>query len=104
MPFGVSREQLAIAWVLAAEKNIVPVIGARKRTQFQELLAAVEVVLSTEELTRIEAAIPGSEIAGTRYNEHQMKMLDSEQFPAIIRGKLRISANTVRLRKVICAG
>jgi aryl-alcohol dehydrogenase-like predicted oxidoreductase len=30
---GVSSSQLAIAWVLAKGQNIVPVIGARKRTQ-----------------------------------------------------------------------
>ncbi|OUL24008.1 aldo/keto reductase [Nostoc sp. RF31YmG] len=76
---GVSPSQLAIAWVLAKGRNIIPVIGARKRTQLQESLKAVEVVLSPEELTRIEAAIPASAIAGTRYDEHQMKMLDSER-------------------------
>ncbi|MEH2082371.1 MAG: aldo/keto reductase [Nostoc sp.] len=71
--------QLAIAWVLAKGKNIVPVIGARKRTQLSESLAALHVNLSPEELTRIEAAIPASAIAGTRYDKHQMQMLDSER-------------------------
>ncbi len=28
---------------------------------------------------RIEQAIPASAVAGTRYDEHQMKMLDSER-------------------------
>ena len=76
---GVLPSQLAIAWVLAKGKNIVPVIGARKRTQLSESLAALDVNLSPEELTRIEAAIPASAIAGTRYDEHQMQMLDSER-------------------------
>ncbi|QIR41759.1 aldo/keto reductase (plasmid) [Tolypothrix sp. PCC 7910] len=76
---GVSPSQLAIAWVLAKGRNIIPVIGARKRTQLEESLKAVEVELSPEELSRIEAAIPASAIAGTRYDEHQMKMLDSER-------------------------
>ncbi|WP_096595772.1 aldo/keto reductase [Calothrix sp. NIES-2098] len=69
----------SIAWVLAKGRNIIPVIGARKRTQLEESLKAVEVELSPEELSRIEAAIPASAIAGTRYDEHQMKMLDSER-------------------------
>lgn len=71
--------QLAIAWVLAKGINIVPVIGARKRTQLSESLVALDVNLSPEDLTRIEAAIPASAIAGTRYDEHQMQMLDSER-------------------------
>ncbi len=74
----VSPTQIAIAWVLAKSTKIVPVIGARKRTQLSESLAAVEVNLSSEDLTQIEAVISPSAIAGTRYDEHQMKMLDSE--------------------------
>ncbi|MEH2367987.1 aldo/keto reductase [Nostoc sp.] len=66
---GVLPSQLAIAWVLAKGRNIVPVIGARKRTQLAESLAALDVNLSPEDLTRIEAAIPASAIAGTRYDE-----------------------------------
>ncbi|MEH2357964.1 aldo/keto reductase [Nostoc sp.] len=76
---GVLPSQLAIAWVLAKGRNIVPVIGARKRTQLSESLAALDVNLSPEDLTRMEAAIPASAIAGTRYDEHQMQMLDSER-------------------------
>ncbi|MDF5711962.1 MAG: aldo/keto reductase [Nostoc sp. S4] len=76
---GILPSQLAIAWVLAKSRNIVPVIGARKRTQLKEALAAVNVNLSSEDIKRIEAAIPLQAIAGTRYNEDQMKMLDSER-------------------------
>jgi aryl-alcohol dehydrogenase-like predicted oxidoreductase len=76
---GISTSQLAIAWVLAKGKTIVPLIGARKRTQLAESLAAVNVVLTNEDLARIEAAVPVEAIAGTRYDEHQMQMLDSER-------------------------
>ncbi|MEG4574113.1 aldo/keto reductase [Microcoleus sp. N3A4] len=75
---GISPSQVAIAWVLAKSKNIVPLIGARKRTQLSESLAAVQVNLSSEDLSHIESVISPSAIAGTRYDEHQMKMLDSE--------------------------
>jgi aryl-alcohol dehydrogenase-like predicted oxidoreductase len=74
----VTASQLAIAWVLAKGKSMVPVIGARKRTQLAESLEAARLQLSSAELARIEAAIPASAVAGTRYDEHQMKMLDSE--------------------------
>jgi aryl-alcohol dehydrogenase-like predicted oxidoreductase len=76
---GITSSQLAIAWVLAKGESIVPVIGARKRTQLEESLGALRVQLSPEELTRIEAAVPASAVAGTRYDQHQMKMLDSEK-------------------------
>src|SRR5664280_1630710 len=71
-----AASQLAIAWVLAKGQYIVPVIGARTRSQLEESLAALEVRLSPEELVRIEEAIPASQVAGTRYDERQMKMLD----------------------------
>jgi aryl-alcohol dehydrogenase-like predicted oxidoreductase len=75
----VTPSQLAIAWVLAKGRNIVPLIGARTRTQLTESLAALQVQLSPSELARIEEAIPASAVAGTRYDEHQMKILDSER-------------------------
>jgi aryl-alcohol dehydrogenase-like predicted oxidoreductase len=72
-----TQVQLAIAWVLAKGSRIVPVIGARTRKQLAESLASVEVRLSAADIARIEAAIPP--VAGTRYDERQMKMLDSER-------------------------
>jgi aryl-alcohol dehydrogenase-like predicted oxidoreductase len=76
---GVRPSQLAIAWVLAKGANIVPVIGARKRTQLAESLDALNIQLSPADLARIEEAIPVSAVAGSRYDERQMKMLDSER-------------------------
>jgi aryl-alcohol dehydrogenase-like predicted oxidoreductase len=76
---GLAPSQLAIAWVLAKGKTIVPVIGARTRTQLTESLGALQVTLSPAELSEIEEAVPASAVAGTRYDEQQMKMLDSER-------------------------
>jgi aryl-alcohol dehydrogenase-like predicted oxidoreductase len=76
---GITPTQLAIAWVLAKSRSIVPVIGARTRRQLDESLGALHVELSAEELARVEEAVPASEVAGTRYDEHQMRMLDSER-------------------------
>jgi aryl-alcohol dehydrogenase-like predicted oxidoreductase len=71
--------QLAIAWVLARATNIVPVIGARTRKQLEESLGALPIVLSRADMDQIEAAVPADAIAGTRYGEEQMRMLDSEK-------------------------
>jgi aryl-alcohol dehydrogenase-like predicted oxidoreductase len=76
---GATPAQLAIAWVLAKGQSIVPVIGARKRNQLQESLDALRVQLTPEDLKDIEEAIPPSAVAGSRYDEHQMRMLDSER-------------------------
>jgi aryl-alcohol dehydrogenase-like predicted oxidoreductase len=76
---GISPSQLAIAWVLAKERSIVPVIGARTRSQLAESLAALDVKLDPAEIARVEESIPESAVAGARYDEHQMRMLDSEK-------------------------
>jgi aryl-alcohol dehydrogenase-like predicted oxidoreductase len=76
---GLSASQLAIAWVLAKGRQIVPLIGARTRAQLAESLGALNVELSPADLARIEDAVPISAVEGTRYDVHQMKMLDSER-------------------------
>jgi aryl-alcohol dehydrogenase-like predicted oxidoreductase len=76
---GITQVQLAIAWVLAKSSSIVPVMGARKRTQLAESLGALNVKLSADEIAAIEAAVPAGAVAGTRYDENQMRMLDSEK-------------------------
>jgi len=76
---GISQVQLAIAWVLAKSDSIVPVIGARTRTQLADSLGALQVSLSRGEIAAIEAAIPPEAVAGARYGEEQMRVLDSEK-------------------------
>ena len=76
---GCTPAQLAIAWVLAKDVRIVPTVGARTRVQLEEMLGALDVELSAEEVHQLEAAVPASAVAGTRYDAHQMRMLDSEK-------------------------
>jgi aryl-alcohol dehydrogenase-like predicted oxidoreductase len=76
---GVTASQLAIAWVRARGEHIIPLIGARKRTQLTEALGALSLQLSAEDLARIDQAVPHAEVVGTRYDESQMRMLDSER-------------------------
>ena len=76
---GKTATQIAIAWVMAKGAMIVPLIGARTRTQLNESLAAAEIVLSAEVVVRLEALVPAESVAGTRYDAHQMGWLDSEK-------------------------
>jgi aryl-alcohol dehydrogenase-like predicted oxidoreductase len=76
---GATLAQIAIAWVLSQGKDIVPIIGARRRQSLAESLAALDVILSPEDLLTIEKALPKGIAAGSRYAEAQMAHLDSER-------------------------
>jgi aryl-alcohol dehydrogenase-like predicted oxidoreductase len=73
---GASVAQVAVAWVLARGEDIVPLVGARRRDRLEEALGALDLEIDME---RIEAAVPAGAAAGSRYDEHQMQMLDSER-------------------------
>jgi len=67
---GITPAQLAIAWVLAQGRDLVPIPGTRRRTYLEENVAAIDVELSDEDLARIDAELP--EAAGERYDEAGM--------------------------------
>jgi aryl-alcohol dehydrogenase-like predicted oxidoreductase len=73
---GVSVSQLCIAWVLSRGQEIVPLVGARTRGQLRDVLGALNVQLSAEDVKRMEAEVPPSAVAGTRYHAEQMAMLN----------------------------
>jgi aryl-alcohol dehydrogenase-like predicted oxidoreductase len=78
---GVSVAQIAIAWVAAQGKDIVPLIGARRRERLTEALGALSVTLDANDLAAIEQAVPKGAAAGDRYAAAQMAHLDSEKRP-----------------------
>ena len=71
--------QLAAAWVLSRGEEMIPLTGARTRTQLKDVIAAVDLQLSVSDLAKIEATVPQHTVAGDRYNTYQMAMLDSER-------------------------
>lgn len=75
---GVSVAQIAIAWVAAQGKDIIPVIGARRPDRLDEALGSMAVRLSAADLAAIEAAVPAGAASGDRYPAMQMAHLDSE--------------------------
>jgi aryl-alcohol dehydrogenase-like predicted oxidoreductase len=64
--------QLALAWLLARGRDIVPIPGTKRRTYLEENAAAVEIALTTEEIARLDAAVPPGATAGPRYPERAM--------------------------------
>jgi aryl-alcohol dehydrogenase-like predicted oxidoreductase len=67
--------QLALAWVLARGNDIVPIPGTKRRKYLQENVGAVDVVLTGEDLARIDEVAPKDAFAGSRYPEAMMKLL-----------------------------
>jgi len=75
---GASVAQIAIAWVLHQGKDIVPIVGSRKRDQLNEALGSLDVDLSDDDLAVIEQAFPKGVAAGERYPAALLANLDSE--------------------------
>jgi len=65
--------QLALAWVLAQGKDIVPIPGTKHKERLLENIGALAVDLTADDLAQISAAIPVGAAAGLRYPEAQMK-------------------------------
>jgi aryl-alcohol dehydrogenase-like predicted oxidoreductase len=76
---GRSVAQVAIAWVAAQGRDIVPLIGARRRDRLAEALGALELRLSADDLAAIERAVPKGAASGARYPASAMADLDSEK-------------------------
>jgi len=76
---GVSVAQVAIAWVAAQGKDIVPLVGARRRDRLTEALGALEVSLSLENLASLSRAVPANAAAGDRYPAAELLHMDSEK-------------------------
>lgn len=72
---GVSAAQVALAWLLAQGDDIVPIPGSKRRVTLEDSMAAVEVVLTADDLARLDAAAPRGETAGPRYGERMMAMV-----------------------------
>lgn len=66
---GLTAAQLALAWVLHQGEDLVPIPGTRRIEALEENIAAVDVVLSAQDLARIEAVFPRGAAAGERYAE-----------------------------------
>ena len=72
----VRPSQLALAWVLAQGEEIVPIPGTARRDHLEENIAALDIVLSTEDLKRIDAVATKGAAAGARYAEAAMRHLN----------------------------
>lgn len=67
---GVTRAQIALAWLLAQKPWIVPIPGTTKLHRLEENLGGAKVNLSADDLSAIAASLSGIEVQGARYPAH----------------------------------
>ncbi len=67
---GVTRAQIALAWLLAQKPWIVPIPGTTKMNRLEENLGAAGVELASGDLRTIENAVSEIEVQCARYPQH----------------------------------
>jgi aryl-alcohol dehydrogenase-like predicted oxidoreductase len=73
---GCTPAQLALAWLLGRGEQIVPIPGTRSIARLDENAAAAAIMLTADELRRIEAVLTAQPVSGPRYHEAGMAMLN----------------------------
>lgn len=73
---GVTRAQIAIAWLLAQKPWVVPIPGTTKLRRLEENIAAATVELGRQDLATIEAALQPISVAGDRYPAHHQQRIN----------------------------
>jgi len=68
--------QLALAWVLAQGKDIVPIPGTKQVKYLDDNLGAVKVRLTADDLAQLDAILPADAVSGPRYHAQAMQAID----------------------------
>ncbi|HEX5778830.1 MAG TPA: aldo/keto reductase [Xanthobacteraceae bacterium] len=69
----VRASQLVLAWLLAQGTDIVPIPGTKRMERLEENSGALAIKLSSEDIARLNAAVPPGAAAGERYPTEMMK-------------------------------
>ena len=68
--------QLALAWVLAQGEDLFPIPGTKRVKYLEENAAAADIRLTKADLVEIEKVSPKGEVAGERYGEGGMRLVN----------------------------
>jgi len=71
-----SAAQLSLAWVLNKGKNIFPIPGTKRVKYLEDNCGAAAIEMSAEEIKAIDDIFPKEAVAGTRYSEGGMKIVN----------------------------
>lgn len=70
---GATASQMALAWIVSRQNDIVPIPGTKRRKYLETNVAALDIELSPAELDEIEDIFPVGAASGLRYPEAMMK-------------------------------
>jgi aryl-alcohol dehydrogenase-like predicted oxidoreductase len=73
---GATSGQIALAWLLHKGQDIAPIPGTKRRRYLEENVGAASVSLDAAEMSALDAALAPENVAGPRYGEKQMAMVD----------------------------
>lgn len=73
---GCTPSQLALAWVLAQGNDVVPIAGTKRMEYLEENIGALKVMLTAEDLERLNRIMPPNAVAGERYPEEGMQAVN----------------------------
>jgi aryl-alcohol dehydrogenase-like predicted oxidoreductase len=67
--------QVALAWLLAQKRWIVPIPGTTKLHRLEENLGSIDIKFTADELNEIDNASSEIKVEGARYPEHLQKLV-----------------------------
>jgi aryl-alcohol dehydrogenase-like predicted oxidoreductase len=70
---GCTPGQLALAWLLARGRDVVPIPGTKRMDRLEENIAGAEVTLTPDEVITLQEAVPAGAASGSRYPVPAMK-------------------------------
>lgn len=70
----VTSSQLALAWIMG--KGILPIPGTKRRKYLEQNIAATTILLTPEDISRLESIIPLGTDTGAPYDEFSMGLID----------------------------
>ena len=73
---SITTAQLALAWLWAQEKHIIPLVGTKRRRYLEDNLGALCVTLTEQDLQELQAIAPVGVAAGTRYPDAGMQAVN----------------------------
>jgi aryl-alcohol dehydrogenase-like predicted oxidoreductase len=68
--------QIALAWILHKGEDFVPIPGTKRRRYLEENVASAAIALDAAQMTALDEALAPERIAGPRYGEAGMALLD----------------------------
>ncbi|MBP7423925.1 MAG: aldo/keto reductase, partial [Sulfuritalea sp.] len=77
---GCTPAQLALAWLLAKDDNIIPIFGTRQPEHLDDNAGAAAVALDGGIVARLDALINQQTVTGPRYNAATELEIDTETF------------------------